>query len=317
MNDLPNICLGVGPFGVLRVSGSFCVDKATKKSFPSEVLPAAILNIKSLQKAGKEVSQDMLLHRLSYIIARRKYGPIRPLLPGIESKSILTASIVAVAESSESTGTPPSTSPLTSTLSAERRPLKRNRTTTTITVAKPTSSARDISHLSFSVDIDRSLSSRKQFNEQNREGSTEPDTGSIRPPVSPTVGGHRTPIQTRKQGRTTNEGSGPLEPDPIVQPNRRASTRISRTTDATAESSHSRKSSSKTAKSHQSDGSSVAADGNQTAIRRTRSRIVDVATGRASPGVPRSSRVRASSSPAPRYNLRDRKKLSSPKKLKV
>lgn len=277
LNELPNICLGVGPLGVLRVSGSFWVEKATKKSFPSGALPAAILNVKGLQKAGKEVSQDMLIHRLSHIIARRKYGPIRPLLPGIESKSSLTAAIVAVAESSESAGILPSTSSLTSTLSAEKKAIKWNRTAITVTVAKPTSSARDIPHPSSSV---TNPSSRKQSNKQSRKRSAEPDTGSGSPPVSPPVAGNRTPIQTRKRNRTTIEGSGPPEPAPIVQPNRRASTRIGRTTDPAAESSHPRNSSSKTAKSHQLDGSTVAANGSKTASTRTKSRIVDVAKKR-------------------------------------
>ncbi|KAF5379958.1 hypothetical protein D9757_010235 [Collybiopsis confluens] len=67
--ELSNLSPDVGPLGVLRVSGSFRVEKASEDSIPSEHQPAAILNITSLEEAGKRISQDMLMRRLTRIFS--------------------------------------------------------------------------------------------------------------------------------------------------------------------------------------------------------------------------------------------------------
>ncbi|KAF5378626.1 hypothetical protein D9757_009565 [Collybiopsis confluens] len=67
--ELPHLSPDVGPLGVLRVSGSFRVEKASEDSIPSEHQPAAILNIISLEEAGKRISQDMLMRRLARIFS--------------------------------------------------------------------------------------------------------------------------------------------------------------------------------------------------------------------------------------------------------
>ncbi|KAF5348991.1 hypothetical protein D9757_013469 [Collybiopsis confluens] len=67
--ELPNLSPDVGPLGVLRVSGSFRVEKASEDSIPSAHQPAAILNITSLEEAGKRISQDMLMRRLARIFS--------------------------------------------------------------------------------------------------------------------------------------------------------------------------------------------------------------------------------------------------------
>ncbi|KIK65247.1 hypothetical protein GYMLUDRAFT_39611 [Collybiopsis luxurians FD-317 M1] len=72
LEELPNRYLDMGPFTVLRVSGSFWVDKATRDSIPREQNPAAILNISKLEEAAKNVSQDMLMRRLARIFAQGK-----------------------------------------------------------------------------------------------------------------------------------------------------------------------------------------------------------------------------------------------------
>ncbi|KAF5364833.1 hypothetical protein D9757_011268 [Collybiopsis confluens] len=67
--ELPNLSPDVGPLGVLRVSGSFRVEKASEDSIPSAHQPAAILNVTSLEEAGKKISQDMLMRRLARIFS--------------------------------------------------------------------------------------------------------------------------------------------------------------------------------------------------------------------------------------------------------
>ncbi|KAF5378624.1 hypothetical protein D9757_009561 [Collybiopsis confluens] len=67
--ELPHLSPDVGPLGVLRVSGSFRVEKSSEDSIPSEHQPAAILNITSLEEAGKRISQDMLMRRLARIFS--------------------------------------------------------------------------------------------------------------------------------------------------------------------------------------------------------------------------------------------------------
>lgn len=56
------------------MSGSYWVNKAPKECLPLEQYPAAVLNVGSLQEAGKKISQDMLMRRLSRIIAKREPG---------------------------------------------------------------------------------------------------------------------------------------------------------------------------------------------------------------------------------------------------
>ncbi|KIK65216.1 hypothetical protein GYMLUDRAFT_240512 [Collybiopsis luxurians FD-317 M1] len=64
---LPNLYHGMGPTGVLRVSRSLVVDKATEKSIPREESPAAILNIEALSEAVKGLSKDLLMRHLARI----------------------------------------------------------------------------------------------------------------------------------------------------------------------------------------------------------------------------------------------------------
>ncbi|KAJ3864820.1 hypothetical protein EV359DRAFT_81072 [Lentinula novae-zelandiae] len=70
LDQLPNLNTDVGPSGILRISGSFWVKSATANSIPREEYPAGILNIEGLDKVTKEVSQDMLMRRLSRIFTQ-------------------------------------------------------------------------------------------------------------------------------------------------------------------------------------------------------------------------------------------------------
>ncbi|KAF8829009.1 hypothetical protein HHX47_DHR3001121 [Lentinula edodes] len=70
LDQLPNLNTDVGPSGILRISGSFWVKSATANSIPREEYPAGVLNIEGLDKVTKEVSQDMLMRRLSRIFTQ-------------------------------------------------------------------------------------------------------------------------------------------------------------------------------------------------------------------------------------------------------
>ncbi|KAF5378669.1 hypothetical protein D9757_009564 [Collybiopsis confluens] len=86
--ELPHLSPDVGPLGVLRVSGSFRVEKASEDSIPSEHQPAAILNIISLEEAGKRISQDMLMRRLARIFSDDTGDSLRDRQPRqLESSS--------------------------------------------------------------------------------------------------------------------------------------------------------------------------------------------------------------------------------------
>ncbi|KAJ3809002.1 hypothetical protein F5876DRAFT_66815 [Lentinula aff. lateritia] len=63
LKQIPGLRLDVGPSGILRISGSFWVEKATKESIPSEVYPAGILNIKGLNEAAKKINRVSHLQR--------------------------------------------------------------------------------------------------------------------------------------------------------------------------------------------------------------------------------------------------------------
>ncbi|KAJ4481187.1 hypothetical protein J3R30DRAFT_3732932 [Lentinula aciculospora] len=78
LSNLPNPCLNVGAFGVLRISGSWWPEKATADSIPAEHLPAGVLNIAGLAEAGKKVSREMLMRRLSQIIAQEQKKKKKP-----------------------------------------------------------------------------------------------------------------------------------------------------------------------------------------------------------------------------------------------
>ncbi|KAJ4494645.1 hypothetical protein C8J55DRAFT_101371 [Lentinula edodes] len=71
LNQIPDLCLDAGPSGMLRISGSFWVEKATEESIPHELYPSGILNIEGLSGAAKSISEDMLLRRLSRIFSQR------------------------------------------------------------------------------------------------------------------------------------------------------------------------------------------------------------------------------------------------------
>ncbi|KAJ4476440.1 hypothetical protein C8J55DRAFT_516938 [Lentinula edodes] len=76
LDQLPNLNTDVGPSGILRISGSFRVKSATVDSIPHEEYPAGVLNIGRLDKLTKEISQDMLMRRLSRIFTQE--GRIEP-----------------------------------------------------------------------------------------------------------------------------------------------------------------------------------------------------------------------------------------------
>ncbi|GAW04956.1 hypothetical protein LENED_006781 [Lentinula edodes] len=76
LDQLPNLNADVGPSGILRISGSFRVKSATVDSIPHEEYPAGVLNIGRLDKLTKEISQDMLMRRLSRIFTQE--GRIEP-----------------------------------------------------------------------------------------------------------------------------------------------------------------------------------------------------------------------------------------------
>ncbi|KAF5369681.1 hypothetical protein D9757_014735 [Collybiopsis confluens] len=69
LQNSQNLSPDVGPLGILRVSGSLRVDKASEDSIPSGHQPAAILDITSLEEAGKRISQDILMRRLARILS--------------------------------------------------------------------------------------------------------------------------------------------------------------------------------------------------------------------------------------------------------
>lgn len=87
LKQIPGLRLDVGPSGILRISGSFWVEKATKESIPSELYPAGILNIKGLNEAAKSISQDMLLRRLSRIFSQRNKPSLAPPASATEAPS--------------------------------------------------------------------------------------------------------------------------------------------------------------------------------------------------------------------------------------
>ncbi|KAH7872265.1 uncharacterized protein C8R40DRAFT_492514 [Lentinula edodes] len=78
LNQIPDLCLDAGPSGMLRISGSFWVEKATEESIPHELYPSGILNIEGLSGAAKSISEDMLLRRLSRIFSQRNEVTIAP-----------------------------------------------------------------------------------------------------------------------------------------------------------------------------------------------------------------------------------------------
>ncbi|KAJ3851123.1 hypothetical protein EV368DRAFT_83861 [Lentinula lateritia] len=83
LSVLPNLCLDVGPFGVLRVSGSCWPEKVMKNRIPQELYPAGLLNIEGLDEADKRVSHDMLMRRLSRVIAQRIKNDPQVVSPGV------------------------------------------------------------------------------------------------------------------------------------------------------------------------------------------------------------------------------------------
>ncbi|KAJ3901081.1 hypothetical protein F5879DRAFT_992269 [Lentinula edodes] len=87
LKQIPGLRLDVGPSGILRISGSFWVEKATKESIPSELYPAGILNIKGLNEAAKSISQDMLLRRLSRIFSQKNKPSLAPPASATEAPS--------------------------------------------------------------------------------------------------------------------------------------------------------------------------------------------------------------------------------------
>ncbi|KAJ4481230.1 hypothetical protein J3R30DRAFT_3700854 [Lentinula aciculospora] len=54
LNNLPNPCLDMGAFAVLRISGSCWPEKATADSIPAEHRPAGVLNIERLDEQKKK-----------------------------------------------------------------------------------------------------------------------------------------------------------------------------------------------------------------------------------------------------------------------
>ncbi|KAJ3873670.1 hypothetical protein F5051DRAFT_476277 [Lentinula edodes] len=78
LNQIPDLCLDAGPSGMLRISGSFRVEKATEESIPHELYPSGILNIEGLSGAAKSISEDMLLRRLSRIFSQRNEVIVAP-----------------------------------------------------------------------------------------------------------------------------------------------------------------------------------------------------------------------------------------------
>ncbi|KAJ3993054.1 hypothetical protein F5050DRAFT_784465 [Lentinula boryana] len=72
LNKLPNLCLDVGTFEVLRLSGSCWADRATEDSNPREQHPAGVLNLEELDEVEQKLSHNMFMRRLSQAIAQMK-----------------------------------------------------------------------------------------------------------------------------------------------------------------------------------------------------------------------------------------------------
>ncbi|KAJ3810907.1 hypothetical protein F5876DRAFT_76331 [Lentinula aff. lateritia] len=87
LDQLPNLNTDVGPSGILRISGSFRVKSATVDSIPHEEYPAGVLNIGRLDRLTKEISQDMLMRRLSRIFTGRT-EPFHTALPIVAVSAI-------------------------------------------------------------------------------------------------------------------------------------------------------------------------------------------------------------------------------------
>ncbi|KAJ3863953.1 hypothetical protein EV359DRAFT_81906 [Lentinula novae-zelandiae] len=85
LNQIPDLCLDAGPSGMLRISGSFWVEKATEESIPHELYPSGILNIEGLSGAAKSISEDMLMRRLSRIFSQRNEVTVAPSVSATEA----------------------------------------------------------------------------------------------------------------------------------------------------------------------------------------------------------------------------------------
>ncbi|KAF8824264.1 hypothetical protein HHX47_DHR8000440 [Lentinula edodes] len=72
LSNLPNLCLEVGDFGVLRISGSSWAENASEDSIPPERRPAGVLNIDGLDEAEKGVPYEEFMRRLSQAIVQTK-----------------------------------------------------------------------------------------------------------------------------------------------------------------------------------------------------------------------------------------------------
>ncbi|KAJ3805885.1 hypothetical protein F5876DRAFT_81281 [Lentinula aff. lateritia] len=72
LSNLPNLCLEVGAFGVLRISGSSWAENASEDNIPPEQRPAGVLNIDGLDEAEKGVPYEEFMRRLSQAIVQTK-----------------------------------------------------------------------------------------------------------------------------------------------------------------------------------------------------------------------------------------------------
>ncbi|KAJ3875989.1 hypothetical protein F5051DRAFT_412864 [Lentinula edodes] len=72
LSNLPNLCLEVGDFGVLRISGSSWAENANEDNIPPERRPAGVLNIDGLDEAEKGVPYEEFMRRLSQAIVQTK-----------------------------------------------------------------------------------------------------------------------------------------------------------------------------------------------------------------------------------------------------
>ncbi|KAJ3884538.1 hypothetical protein GG344DRAFT_83873 [Lentinula edodes] len=72
LSNLPNLCLEVGDFGVLRISGSSWAENANEDNIPPERRPAGVLNIDGLDEAEKGVPYEEFMLRLSQAIVQTK-----------------------------------------------------------------------------------------------------------------------------------------------------------------------------------------------------------------------------------------------------
>ncbi|KAJ3849165.1 hypothetical protein EV368DRAFT_85820 [Lentinula lateritia] len=87
LSNLPNLCLEVGAFGVLRISGSSWAENANEDNIPPERRPAGVLNIDGLDEAEKGFPYEEFMRRLSQAIVLTKKKAETALPPPVVEDS--------------------------------------------------------------------------------------------------------------------------------------------------------------------------------------------------------------------------------------